>query len=661
MAHSNSQRKVILLIIVALVGVLALLATPVVAVDDSSQPDNSFLQVDDDNVDSQDVNDADLTFATFDALSGQVVWQGQVVSVGGFEANSNVQFRERIDDSTTRLQAELVSDENGVVTFNTKHYAEGDYFLSGGGVTVDGTDLSNTFGIVQQSLSTEFKKDIVTDAGPISITEFEIDSNRGAYPITIHAHDELTTDELINIFVNQGPFGLYYTAEGDDGETEFDEIGLKPVHDSDEYRIDFEGIDAGEYEFIFKGTDTTAISSDTLSVRLDENYNVEPTADFSYSPTLPDPGQTVSFDASASSDDDGEIVSYQWDFNGDGATDATGKTVSHTYHSEGIYDVSLTVVDDDGATSFIFHSISVATNEDRIQNPEAIQKFITPPHTNKQSYDELTNDLLWQGQIVAVDGFEPHSNIQLRERIDGSTTRLRAELSSNADGTVMFTTKDHTEGDYFIRGYGTNVDGTDLSNTFEITEQLLTASFAEQTVSQTGANSQTHLEFDSNRGTYPINVTTVDGDLHAVQLADLFGSATINGKEAFEVINMEVQRNDTITITAGGTTGITDSDEYLLDFADADINPGEYEFVFSGADTTASDTDTITVGESDGPSEEHESGVDQEVFDAIDRSGDGDPSLGDIQAAVDDWSSNQQINGVEANLGDLQAIVDWWA
>jgi len=88
--------------------------------------------------------------------------------------------------------------------------------------------------------------------------------------------------------------------------------------------------------------------------------------------------------------------------------------------------------------------------------------------------------------------------------------------------------------------------------------------------------------------------------------------------------------------------------------------PGNIDvtLIVTGEDeTTDSTTQTVTiVGEGT-----HESGVDQDVFDAIDRSGDGDLSLGDIQAAVDDWSSNQQINGVEANLGDLQAIVDWWA
>jgi len=65
----------------------------------------------------------------------------------------------------------------------------------------------------------------------------------------------------------------------------------------------------------------------------------------------------VSVDASGSSDADGTIASYAWDF-GDGAT-GTGKTTTHTYAAAGTYTVALTVTDDDGATGTIGQQVTV--------------------------------------------------------------------------------------------------------------------------------------------------------------------------------------------------------------------------------------------------------------------------------------------------------------
>ena len=58
-------------------------------------------------------------------------------------------------------------------------------------------------------------------------------------------------------------------------------------------------------------------------------------------------GQVVGFDGSES-DDDGEIIDYEWDF-GDGTSGSGQKTV-HTYNALGSYTVTLTVTDNEGFT-----------------------------------------------------------------------------------------------------------------------------------------------------------------------------------------------------------------------------------------------------------------------------------------------------------------------
>lgn len=60
-------------------------------------------------------------------------------------------------------------------------------------------------------------------------------------------------------------------------------------------------------------------------------------------------GDAIQFDGSGSSDSDGTIVSYAWDF-GDGTTQS-GVAVSHAYFTAGTYTATLTVEDDSGQTA----------------------------------------------------------------------------------------------------------------------------------------------------------------------------------------------------------------------------------------------------------------------------------------------------------------------
>ncbi|MFC5381901.1 PKD domain-containing protein [Aquipuribacter nitratireducens] len=72
--------------------------------------------------------------------------------------------------------------------------------------------------------------------------------------------------------------------------------------------------------------------------------NRAPTASF----TTTVSGLAVSADGRASSDPDGTVTAWAWDF-GDGAV-AAGATTGHTYAAAGTYTIRLTVTDDDGAT-----------------------------------------------------------------------------------------------------------------------------------------------------------------------------------------------------------------------------------------------------------------------------------------------------------------------
>ena len=94
--------------------------------------------------------------------------------------------------------------------------------------------------------------------------------------------------------------------------------------------------------------DKGATDSTTKIVNVTETPNQSPTASFIASPTSGIAPLEVSFNGSNSSDSDGSIISYAWDFK-DGET-GNGETISHTFSSTGGYNVELTVTDDKGAT-----------------------------------------------------------------------------------------------------------------------------------------------------------------------------------------------------------------------------------------------------------------------------------------------------------------------
>ncbi|MEK7269779.1 MAG: PKD domain-containing protein, partial [Planctomycetota bacterium] len=79
--------------------------------------------------------------------------------------------------------------------------------------------------------------------------------------------------------------------------------------------------------------------------------NVAPVADVTASPTSGTVPLDVSFGGSLSSDSDGTIVEYRWNF-GDGSAEVAGTstTAFHTYAAAGTYTASLTVKDNGGLT-----------------------------------------------------------------------------------------------------------------------------------------------------------------------------------------------------------------------------------------------------------------------------------------------------------------------
>jgi hypothetical protein len=116
-------------------------------------------------------------------------------------------------------------------------------------------------------------------------------------------------------------------------------------------------------------------------------------------------GQTLTFDGSGSSDEDGSIVAHHWDF-GDGQS-GHGQVVNHAFAAPGTYQVTLTVVDDDGNETSGVHEpacVQTVTIRDAYGPPPTEVRGIAPnPFVRARGHEYVSfRDPLFAGATVAI-------------------------------------------------------------------------------------------------------------------------------------------------------------------------------------------------------------------------------------------------------------------
>lgn len=99
--------------------------------------------------------------------------------------------------------------------------------------------------------------------------------------------------------------------------------------------------------------------------------NGPPVASFTASPALVDVGESVTFDATGSTDPDGTILAYDWEF--DDGSSGHGTVIKHAFPRQGRYTVGLTVTDDGGAQDS-------AAAEVVVDRPPEARFTVNPPN-----------------------------------------------------------------------------------------------------------------------------------------------------------------------------------------------------------------------------------------------------------------------------------------
>lgn len=288
--------------------------------------------------------------------------------------------------------------------------------------------------------------------------------------------------------------------------------------------------DVGIHEVTLLVIDDTGASGES-TVQI-EVVNSAPVAVVSVEPAsgTADAPVTVTFDAGASSDADGDIITYDWII--DGLPAGTGATVSPTFGRSGNYDVNLVVTDSRGAISSSRLHYSVG-------NSAPVAVFTTTPDT-----------AIGAGPLlVTFDASGSHDP-------DGAITGYQWDFGDGATGTGSTVSHTFMSGTYTV----TLSVEDDEGHTSSVTGQVLvdnTPPLAQFTVSVDPATGPAPLtvQFDASESS--------DADGSIVSYAWEFGTSGTGSGVSPEHTFLR-SGNQTVTLTVTDNEGATATADLLV-------------------------------------------------------------------------------------------------
>ncbi|MFA6422680.1 MAG: PKD domain-containing protein [Candidatus Buchananbacteria bacterium] len=233
----------------------------------------------------------------------------------------------------------------------------------------------------------------------LSITNIALDSWQNTYGFDINSQFATNTDFTSRLFNSSPTF--YSNAVGtptlannlNQANTYKEMFKLK----DDEFNPAIDGgVNANNYlDYDFNGIQrpdgswSTGSGFDVGAFEIFRRPNVPPIANFNFSPNTGIAPLSVSFDASGSSDSDGTISTYSWNF-GDGAS-ATGVNTNHIYTAPGNYEITLSVVDNSRAIAT--RTLALIVEAPDTQPPTTSVNPIGGGYANAQNIQFTTDEL----------------------------------------------------------------------------------------------------------------------------------------------------------------------------------------------------------------------------------------------------------------------------
>ena len=457
---------------------------------------------------------------------------------------------------------ESMPEPGTAVTFDASSSADSDGTVQsyswdfGDGTTATGQSVSHAYGSEgsYRATVTVTDDDGATDTAYVDVT---VDDNQ---PVTVDASANQTTanpGELVVFdgFASTDEDGFIETYEWDFGD------GTTATGDM----VDHTYSSTGSYTVTFTATDDDGASAtDTVNVTIEANQ--PPSTSLSANRTSTKIEEPIYFDGSGSTDSDGRVTNYSWDFD-DGMT-ATGPNATHSYGSQGTYNVTLTVRDNDGATSSETVAISIAPNDPPTASATANRTSVNPD------------------DAVGFDGTassDPDGNITSYEWAFGDNTTATGATPTHAYSST---------GTYDATLTVTDDNGATSTDTVQVSVALNAAPSASASANRTSVNPGDAIAFDAS-GSSDADGSISSYDWTFGDNSTATGATTTHSYSATGTYNATVTVTDDDGATSQATVQVTVSNNAAPSASASanrtSVDPGE-AIAFSGSATDSDGT-----------------------------------------------------------------------